>query len=37
MSAIENALQSFNVKISEAPISPVRILELIDEAAAMRR
>jgi carbon-monoxide dehydrogenase large subunit len=32
MSAIEDALKPFGVRISEAPISPPRIIELIEEA-----
>ena len=30
MSAIEDALASFNVRIAEAPLSPVRLMELMD-------
>jgi aerobic carbon-monoxide dehydrogenase large subunit len=31
ISAVENALATFNVRIREAPLSPIRILEMIDE------
>jgi hypothetical protein len=31
ISAVENALGPFNVRIREAPLSPIRILEMIDE------
>ena len=34
VSAIENALAQFDVHIAEAPISPVRIVELIEQARA---
>ena len=34
VSAVENALAPFAVRIGEAPISPVRIVELIDAAGA---
>ena len=30
ISAIENALNEYNIRITEAPITPVRILELIE-------
>jgi carbon-monoxide dehydrogenase large subunit len=34
ISAIENALELFGVHITQAPLSPVRILELIEESAS---
>ena len=34
ISAVENALGPFNVRIREAPLSPIRILEMIDEGRA---
>jgi carbon-monoxide dehydrogenase large subunit len=34
ISAVENALEPFNVRIREAPLSPIRILEMIDEGRA---
>lgn len=34
VSAVENALSPFGVRIMEAPISPVRIVELIEQARA---
>jgi len=34
ISAVENALEPFGVWISEAPISPVRIVELIEQSRA---
>ncbi|MSQ72662.1 MAG: xanthine dehydrogenase family protein molybdopterin-binding subunit [Betaproteobacteria bacterium] len=37
ISAVENALQPFGVHISEAPLSPVRVLELIMAAEAKGR
>ena len=34
ISAVENALEPFSVWISEAPVSPVRIVELIEQSRA---
>lgn len=34
ISAIENALNEYNIRITEAPITPVRILELIEASKA---
>jgi aerobic carbon-monoxide dehydrogenase large subunit len=34
ISAVENALGPFNVRIREAPLSPIRILEMIEEGRA---
>lgn len=34
ISAVEHALGPFNVRIREAPLSPIRILEMIDEGRA---
>jgi carbon-monoxide dehydrogenase large subunit len=36
LSAVENALEPFGVRINEAPISPQRIVELVGEAAKGR-
>ena len=36
LSAVENALEPFGVHINEAPISPMRIVELVGEAAKGR-
>jgi len=36
MSAVENALEPFGVRIAEAPITPQRIVELLGEAAKGR-
>jgi carbon-monoxide dehydrogenase large subunit len=36
VSAVENALEPFNVRIAEAPITPERIVELLGEAARGR-
>jgi carbon-monoxide dehydrogenase large subunit len=37
VSAIENALQTFGVRIREVPISPIRVLELITQTQAKAR
>ena len=34
ISAVENALTPFDVRIREAPVSPPRLIELIGEAKA---
>jgi carbon-monoxide dehydrogenase large subunit len=36
LSAVENALEPFGVRIAEAPITPQRIVELLGEAACSR-
>jgi carbon-monoxide dehydrogenase large subunit len=36
LSAVENALEPFGVRIAEAPITPQRIVELLGEAARGR-
>ena len=36
VSAIEDALSPWNVRVAEAPVSPVRLLELIDASAKPR-
>ena len=36
VSAVENALEPFGVRIAEAPITPARIVELLGEAARRR-
>ena len=36
MSAIENALSEYDIRITEAPITPIRIVELI-EASKKRK
>ncbi len=36
VSAVENALAPFGVRIAEAPITPQRIVELLGEAARSR-
>jgi carbon-monoxide dehydrogenase large subunit len=37
ISAVENALEPFGVKIAEAPITPARIVALLGEAARRPR
>jgi len=36
ISAIENALDEYNIRIKEAPITPIRILELIEASKTKR-
>jgi carbon-monoxide dehydrogenase large subunit len=36
ISAVENALEPFGVRIAEAPITPMRIVELLGEHAKGR-
>jgi aerobic carbon-monoxide dehydrogenase large subunit len=36
ISAVENALSPFGVHICEAPITPIRLVELIEQAAGVR-
>jgi len=36
ISAIDNALDEYNIRIKEVPITPIRILELIEASKTKR-